>query len=41
MLIERDVATVPLSKESMLLFSELFSYLERVGTCDIVSGMNK
>lgn len=35
MLIEGDVATIPLSKESMPLFSVLFSYLERVGTCDI------
>lgn len=35
MLIEGDVATIPLSKESMPLFSELFSYLEIVCICDI------
>jgi len=35
MLIEGDVAAIPLSKESMSLFSELFSYLERVGTRDV------
>lgn len=33
MLIERDVATIPLSKE-YTLFSDLFSYMERVDTCD-------
>lgn len=33
MLIEGDVATIAVSKES--LFSELLSCLERVGTCDI------
>lgn len=35
MLIEGDAATIAVSKESMPLFSELLSYLERVGTCDI------